>query len=227
MTDPHGAEAGAPEGAPAGPETDAVHEEDRLTDGTDQPAEDRATGPGDRAQPGSPGDRGQDTGETEERAEQEVGAPGEAEDPAQRLAAMADQRDDYLDRLQRLQADFENYRKRVLRQQTELLERAAFDLVGKLLPILDTIDLALAHAQGDSSSDGLTQVATTARDALSREGLERLDPVGQPFDPALHEAVAHEETSEESDKPLVSEVLRPGYRWKGQLLRPAMVKVTG
>jgi molecular chaperone GrpE len=206
MSDPHGAEAGAPEGAPAGPETGAVHEEDRFTDETDQPAEDHAAGGG-----------GPETGDqlTEER------------DPAESLAAMAGQRDEYLDSLRRLQADFENYRKRVLRQQTELLERAAFDLVGKLLPILDTIDLALAHAQGGSSSDGLTQVATTARDALSREGLERLDPVGQPFDPAVHEAVAHEEASEESDKPLVSEVLRPGYRWKGQLLRPAMVKVTG
>ncbi|MBO0713367.1 MAG: nucleotide exchange factor GrpE [Acidimicrobiales bacterium] len=192
---------------PAGPENDAISEE---------PISEEPILEGDRPAEG-----------TEQTAGQEAGAAGEAADPAERLAAMAAQRDEYLDALRRLQADFENYRKRVLRQQTDLLERAAFDLVGKLLPILDTIDLALAHAQGDPPSDGLSQVASTARDALSREGLERLDPTGQPFDPAIHEAVAHEEASEESDKPQVSEVLRPGYRWKGQLLRPAMVKVTG
>lgn len=218
MSDAHGAEAsgaagmpeGTPEGTPAGTESDAIFEE---------PISEEPIPEGDRPAEG-----------TEQTAGQEAGAPGEAgdaADPAERLAAMAAQRDEYLDALRRLQADFENYRKRVLRQQTDLLERAAFDLVGKLLPILDTIDLALAHAQGNPSSDGLSQVASTARDALSREGLERLDPTGQPFDPAIHEAVAHEEASEESDKPQVSEVLRPGYRWKGQLLRPAMVKVTG
>lgn len=223
MSEAHGREAGAPEGASAGPESDATHEEDRLTDGADQPVD--ASGPDDRGQPEEPATTGRVSGDqvTEEDAGQEGGLPAETGE----LAAVERQRDEYLDSLRRLQADFENYRKRVLRQQTELLERAASDLVGKLLPILDTIDLALAHAQGDPSSDGLTQVATTAREALSREGLERLDPVGQPFDPAVHEAVAHEEAAEESDKPQVSEVLRPGYRWKGQLLRPAMVKVTG
>lgn len=219
----------------AGPETDAV--------------------PGEGGVSGSSGERGdQQAGQSTQgevaRSDEERSAPGAAPDqvtgvvpgegaaeeggsskePAQedgRLVALAAQRDEYLDALRRVQADFENYRKRILRQQTELLERAAFDLVGKLLPVLDTIDLARAHAEGDPSSDGLHQVATTANDVLSREGLERLDPIGQPFDPALHEAVAHEEATGESDKPQVSEVLRPGYRWKGQLLRPAMVKVTG
>jgi molecular chaperone GrpE len=147
--------------------------------------------------------------------------------PAGQLAEVTAERDEYLDALRRLQADFENYRKRIIRQQTEHLERAAFDLVAKLLPVLDTIDLALAHAGGGAPDDGLTQVAAVANDALSREGLERLDPLGQPFDPVLHEAVAHEEAAEAGEKPVVSEVLRPGYRWKGQLLRPAMVKVSG
>jgi molecular chaperone GrpE len=207
MSEPYGARAGAPDDAPADvPEKGA-----------------RTPGSGDEERPESPGTEDQVT----EEAEADAGASPTGQGQDDRFVALAAQRDEYLDALRRLQADFENYRKRILRQQTELLERAAFDLVGKLLPILDTIDLALAHAEGDPSTNGLTQVATTARDALSREGLERLDPVGQPFDPALHEAVAHEEAGDESDKPQVSEVLRPGYRWKGQLLRPAMVKVTG
>jgi molecular chaperone GrpE len=203
MSEPYGARTGAPADSPEeGARAPGSGEEQRpeSTWTEDQVAEEAVADQGD-----SPSGQGQD----------------------EQLVALGSQRDEYLDALRRLQADFENYRRRILRQQTELLERAAFDLVGKLLPILDTIDLALAHAEGDPATNGLTQVATTARDALSREGLERLDPVGQPFDPALHEAVAHEEAGDESDKPQVSEVLRPGYRWKGQLLRPAMVKVTG
>src|SRR3954469_15146959 len=79
------------------------------------------------------------------------------------VAAMAKERDEYLDALRRLQADFENYKKRMVRQQTEHLERAAETLVVKLLPVFDTADLAIAHASGasgddDSGLDGVRQV---------------------------------------------------------------------
>jgi molecular chaperone GrpE len=226
MSEPYGARAGAPDGAPAGPEIDAVPEEGGVSGSSGERGDEQA---GRSDEERSTPDVGPDhvtTAAPGEGAEEEGGS-SEPEQEDGRLVALTTQRDEYLDALRRVQADFENYRKRILRQQTELLDRAAFDLVGKLLPVLDTIDLARAHAEGDPSSDGLNQVATTANDVLSREGLERLDPIGQPFDPALHEAVAHEEATGDSDKPQVSEVLRPGYRWKGQLLRPAMVKVTG
>ena len=121
--------------------------------------------------------------------------------------------------MKRLQADFENYKKRILKQQTEHLERAAEGLVQKLLPVLDTFDLALAHG-----GEGLDQVQGQLMAALEKEGLERIDPVGKPFDPNEHDAVAHEEGEGE---PVVSEVMRTGYRYKGKLLRPAMVKVKG
>ncbi len=134
------------------------------------------------------------------------------------LERLAAERDDYMERLQRLQADFENYRKRVMRQQTEHLERAAEDLVEKLLAVLDTFDLALAHGEG------YEQVHATLVGVLEKEGLERIDPLDQPFDPTEADAVAHEDADE---GPVVSDVLRPGYRWKGRLLRPAMVKVRG
>ena len=135
------------------------------------------------------------------------------------VAKIAAERDDYLDALKRLQADFENYKKRILKQQTEHLERAAEALVEKLLPVLDTFDLAAKHG-----GEGLDQVQGQLIGALEREGLERIDPLGKPFDPNESDAVAHEEGEGDA---VVSEVMRTGYRFKGKLLRPAMVKVKG
>jgi len=138
-----------------------------------------------------------------------------------RLAELARERDEYLDALKRLQADFENYRKRILRQQTEHLERAAETLVGKLLPVLDTFDLALAHGEG------FDQALTSLMGVLEKEGLERIQPDGAEFDPNEHDAVAHEPQDDGVTGAHVIEVMRPGYRWKGRVVRPAMVKVKG
>ena len=138
------------------------------------------------------------------------------------IELMQQERDDYLDALRRLQADFENFRKRTMKQQTDMLERAAQGLVEKLLPVLDAADLAVAH--GADAAVG--QVAGLLLDTLVKEGLEGVDPKpGDPFDPTLHEAVAHEPG--EGDGQEVVDLLRAGYRWKGSLLRPAMVKVRG
>jgi molecular chaperone GrpE len=136
-------------------------------------------------------------------------------------AAVAKERDDYLDALRRLQAEFENYKKRMLRQQTETLERASQALVEKLLPVLDAVDLARSHG----TSEDLEQVAGALLDVLSKEGLERIDPVGQPFDPNEQEAVQHEPGDDEA--PVVATLFRAGWRWKGRVLRPAAVGVRG
>ena len=141
------------------------------------------------------------------------------------LAVVQAERDEYLDALKRLQADFENYKKRIARQQIEVKERAAEDLVQLLLPALDNFDLALAHAEGENAT-GLTQVHRSLLSVLEGAGLERLNPTGEPFDPNQHDAVLHEE-GEEGAAAEVSEVMRAGYRWKGRVLRPAMVKVKG
>ena len=128
------------------------------------------------------------------------------------------ERNDYLDQLLRTRADFDNYRKRILKQQSEIEQRAAESLVEKLLDALDTFDMAVAHGQGfEQVRDKLVMI-------LAKEGLERIDPVGEQFDPTEADAVAHEDGE---DGPVVSEVLRAGYRWKGRVLRPAMVKVRG
>ncbi|HEX3539092.1 MAG TPA: nucleotide exchange factor GrpE [Acidimicrobiales bacterium] len=139
------------------------------------------------------------------------------------VAAVARQRDDYLDALRRLQADFENYKKRVEKQKVEHVERAAGELVSKILPVCDTADLAIAHGGGEE----VKQIWTALFDALEREGLERIDPVGAPFDPTVHDAVAHEPGDGGNGGPHVVEVMRAGYRWKGRVLRHAMVKVRG
>jgi len=138
------------------------------------------------------------------------------------LAGMARERDEYLDALRRLQADFENYKKRMIRQQTEHLERAAASLVEKLLPVFDTADLAIAHGGGEE----VKQIWTALFETLEREGLERIDPLNAAFDPTVHDAVAHE-AGDGPGEPEVVEVMRAGYRWKGRVLRPAMVKVRG
>ena len=128
------------------------------------------------------------------------------------------ERNDYLDQLLRTRADFDNYRKRIAKQQSEHELRAAEALVEKLLEPMDTLDLAVAHGQGfQQARDMLVNV-------LTKEGLERIEPVGKPFDPNEADAVAHEDGD---DGPVVAEVLRPGYRWKGRVIRPAMVKVKG
>jgi len=135
------------------------------------------------------------------------------------LASLAVERDDYLDQLRRLQADFENYRKRVLKQQDEIVERATEGLVADLLPVLDACDAAAQH--GD---DAAGPIAKALVDVLEKQGLVKLAPEGDAFDPNHHEAVAHEPGDGES---VVIEVLRPGYVWKGRVLRPAMVRVRG
>ena len=152
------------------------------------------------------------------------------------------ERDEYLDSLRRVQAEFDNYRKRMARQQSELLERASESLVERLLPVLDALDLAIAHSgpteeAANDAGGALPQIAALLRDTLTREGLERIGEAGVDFDPTEHDAVAHLPADPEAIVPdgealrahrvVVSEVLRAGYRLKGRVLRPAMVQVKG
>ncbi|HWE65393.1 MAG TPA: nucleotide exchange factor GrpE [Acidimicrobiales bacterium] len=159
-------------------------------------------------------------------------ANGEVQE-ADPLTVLQGERDEYLLALQRTQADFENYRKRISRMQEEQSARAASDLVAKLLPVLDTLDLAQAHQSEASAESEDARALTAARsmvlDVLAKEGLERVDQDGVPFDPMVHDAVSRsdDEDVEEGSGPVIDAVLRAGYRWRGQVLRPAMVSVKG
>jgi molecular chaperone GrpE len=133
----------------------------------------------------------------------------------------------YRDHLQRLQAEFDNYRKRVLREQTSAVELAAQPVLRRLLEVLDDFDLALMHAQDRPDFDrflhGVELVYAKLVDTLRGEGLERMDAEGKPFDPELHEALM--QSGEGDGDPVVADVLRPGYTLKGRVLRPAGVRV--
>ncbi len=133
---------------------------------------------------------------------------------------IAKERDEFKDIALRVQADFENYRKRAATQMSDELDRALGKLVEQLLPVLDACEAAVAHGV-----EGVEQVWSSLLGALQKQGLEALDLAGKPFDPALADAVLHEEG--DSSEPVVLEVLRTGYRWKGRVLRAAMVKVKG
>jgi molecular chaperone GrpE len=139
------------------------------------------------------------------------------------LAALRAERDEYLDHFRRIQADFDNYRKRMLRDQTTHLERATEGLIEQLLPVLDAFELALLNAGSDPDRlrKGVELVYSELLGVLEKAGLERIDAHGKPFDPTEHEAVMHVEGGE----PGICDVVRTGYRLKGRVLRPAMVKV--
>ncbi|MHB8294912.1 MAG: nucleotide exchange factor GrpE [Acidimicrobiales bacterium] len=224
----------------------------------DAPAADAAGSAGDAPATDGP------AGEQAERVEADL------DQLTAELAGLHAERDEYLDSLRRVQADFENYRKRMARQQVEQVERASERLVVKLLPVLDTVDLAEAHSGGaeahsgggplaapeaeapgeggaagaddgeagtagaaaepvggrePAGRDSLARVASLLREVLQKEGLERVEPLGAAFDPEEHEAVVHEPG--EGPEPEVIEVMRAGYRYKGRLLRAALVKVKG
>jgi molecular chaperone GrpE len=136
------------------------------------------------------------------------------------------ERDELRSVAQRLQADFENYKKRMLREQTIAIERANERLLESLLPALDSFELAQRSLEdGDADLDklrgGVLAAIRQLLDVVDKEGLERIAALGGAFDPAEHEAVMHED----GDDSVVVEVFRTGYRLKGRVVRPAMVKV--
>lgn len=141
-------------------------------------------------------------------------------DPAAQLATVMRERDEFLDMLQRTKADFANYRNRTLREQAAQRDQAAATVIDRLLPVLDAIDGARVH-----HPDAIEPVDAVLHPALVALGVERIDLTGEPFDPEAHDAVAANDDEVGDAEPVVAEVLRPGYRCRGRLLRPAMVRV--
>src|SRR5438445_6430676 len=129
--------------------------------------------------------------------------------------------------LQRLKAEFDNYRKRVLKEQTRAVEMASEPLIRRLLEVLDEFDLALIAAERTPDFErflhGVELVYAKLIDSLRAEGLERIDAAGRPFHPKLHEALL--QSGEGDAEPVVADVFRQGYLLRGRVLRPAGVKV--
>ena len=143
----------------------------------------------------------------------------------EQLAALEAERDEYLNDLKRVAAEFENYRKRVLRDQESLVARAHERLVKELLPVLDDLERALAAAEEHEEAkleEGVRLVHRELDDALAREGLAEIETDGQ-FDPHVHEALLSQPSSEEEGT--VIEVVQKGYKLGDRVLRPARVVV--
>src|SRR2546422_9836386 len=162
-------------------------------------------------------------------------APGEAATPAaasqtgsggSELGAIdkaQKEASEYRDHLQRLAADFDNYRKRVLKEQTRAVEMASEPLMRRLLEVLDEFELALMAAERKPDFErflhGVELVYAKLLETLRSEGLERIDAQGKPFDPSLHEALM--QSGDGEGEPVLADVLRQGYSMSGRGIRSA------
>ena len=143
---------------------------------------------------------------------------------AKKLAADLD---DLRQTLLRRQADFDNYRKRIEKERTEDNKRATARVVEALIPVIDGFEHALAahrEAEYESYRKGFELIYKQLLDNLGRLGVVRVEPVGKPFDPHLHQAMDRAETTQVADGTIL-EVFQPGYVFHGRVLRPAMVRV--
>jgi len=150
----------------------------------------------------------------------------EVEEELDETEALQKERDELVETLQRVQAEFDNYRKRAARDQASLVARAHERLVKELLPVLDDLERALAHADAHEEAkleEGVALVARSFAEILRKEGLEEVSTEGK-FDPHVHEALLSQPSSE--DEGNVIEVLQKGYRLGDRVLRPARVVVS-
>jgi molecular chaperone GrpE len=152
-------------------------------------------------------------------------------DLAQLLADAEAKRDEYLDIARRAQADFENYRKRMTAEVQAAALRGKVEVARGVVPVLDDLERALSAAgldpEGDSEdalAHGVLLVFRNLREALGRNGIEVVDPQGEKFDPNFAEALSTVQV-EGTEAGVVVEVMQKGYRFEGQLIRPAMVVV--
>src|ERR671922_895551 len=159
----------------------------------------------------------------------EAGEPSGEEDPANEEERIVEEPEveepeDYLALAQRTQADFENWRKRAVREAAAAGERARSGLVRELLPIVDNLERALASAEEGEQhlAEGVRLVYAELIAVLERNGVEQFDPAGDKFDPSEHEALS---VREDGEPGLVLDVVEKGYRANGTVLRPARVVV--
>jgi molecular chaperone GrpE len=151
------------------------------------------------------------------------------EQPAEAMRRLEGEAAEARDRHLRLAAEFDNFRKRVVREREEITQRSQAALAVRLLEVLDDLDRVVAGGNapgpGDVIHQALVLIDRKLRKELEAAGLERLDPVGQPFDPSLHEAVSVVPPGPGQADHAVAATFQAGYRFKGALIRPARVQV--
>jgi molecular chaperone GrpE len=132
-------------------------------------------------------------------------------------------------RLLRVQADYDNFRRRTREEKEQLAKYASLKLIEQLLPVLDNFERALASSNDKKDYDalykGLDMTFRQLEQVLAQEGLQRMESVGQPFNPEYHQAIMQVE-SEEHEEGIIVEEVQKGYMLKDKVIRPAMVKVS-
>lgn len=159
-----------------------------------------------------------------------AGAKADAPDLSAQLAAAKKEAADNYDRYVRSVADLDNHRRRTVREKDELRQFAASRVLEDLLPVLDNLGFGLAAAKAPNADlktlvGGISMVAEQLKTSLASHGLKEINPVGQPFDPNLHEAISQQASADVADGSVVT-VVRTGFTLNGRLLRPASVIVS-
>jgi molecular chaperone GrpE len=168
-------------------------------------------------------------GAVDETAPPEPASEPEAAEAVQsdldELQARAAERDEFLALAQRTQADFDNFRKRAAREQQAAERRGVSRVVRELLPALDNLDRALAAtAADDQLAEGIRLIQAELLGAMAKVGIEHYSPKGEPFDPTVHEAMVSQPV-EGAEPGTIVEVYQQGYRFDGEVIRPAKVVV--
>ena len=167
-----------------------------------------------------------DSSELEQSAEAKVLEAESAKAEAE-MAKLAADLEELRQSMLRSQADFANYRKRIEKERFEDSKRATARVIEGLIPVIDGFEHALAahrEAEYENYRKGFELIYKQLLDNITRLGVERIDPLGKPFDPHLHQAMDRTETTEHADG-LILQTFQPGYVFHGRVLRPAMVRV--
>jgi molecular chaperone GrpE len=171
-----------------------------------------------------------ETPEGKPAEEPEQGAKPAATEPIspEEVAKLVREKEECYDRLLRTQADFDNYRKRIQKEQANLLRYGSENALREILPVVDNLELAVgsarAHGQKDSHIEGLELILAQMRDALDRLGVKPIESIGEPFDPNKHDALIRVYAPDAPEGVVVDEI-RKGYYLYDKVLRPAQVTV--
>jgi molecular chaperone GrpE len=171
-------------------------------------------------------DKNVDSPIPEQSAEAQAMAADSAKADAE-MAKLAADFDELRQTLLRRQADFDNYRKRIEKERSEDSKRATARVIEGLIPVIDSFESALAahrETEYENYRKGFELIYKQLQDNLTKLGVERIDPLGKPFDPHLHQALDRAETTDHADGTIL-QVFQPGYVFHGRVLRPAMVRV--
>jgi molecular chaperone GrpE len=167
-----------------------------------------------------------DSAAPEQSAEAQAMAADSAKADAE-MAKLAADFDELRQTLLRRQADFDNYRKRIEKERSDDSKRATARVIEGLIPVVDSFESALAahrEKEYENYRKGFELIHKQLLDNLTKLGVERIEPLGKPFDPHLHQALDRAETTDHADGTIL-QVFQPGYVFHGRVLRPAMVRV--